>query len=96
MVKSFWLRAFFDDEGTVDKTNHVIRVKSMNKKGLLQSRDMMNSINIPCRITGPNCDDSYYLTVSRKDLEIFQKKVGFNHPPPKKIKVGENFRKSMK
>jgi len=83
MVKSFWLRAFFDDEGTIDKTNNVIRVKSMNKKGLFQSRDMMNSINIPCRITGPNCDDSYYLTVSRKDSKLFQRVIGFNHPKKK-------------
>ncbi|HSA97742.1 MAG TPA: hypothetical protein VLF17_01535 [Candidatus Nitrosotenuis sp.] len=30
IVKIFWLRAFFDDEGTVDKTNFVVRVKSMN------------------------------------------------------------------
>jgi len=83
MVKSFWLRTFFDDEGTIDKTNHVIRVKSMNKKGLFQARDMMNSINIPCRITGPNCDDSYYLTVSRKDSKLFQRGIGFNHPKKK-------------
>ena len=82
-VKSFWLRAFFDDEGTVDKTNRVVRVKSMNEEGLHQARDMMNSINIPSRITGPNCDDSYYLTVSRKDLKIFQKGIGFNHPKKK-------------
>ncbi len=55
----------------------------MNEEGLHQARDMMNSINIPSRITGPNCNDSYYLTVSRKDLKIFQKGIGFNHPKKK-------------
>ena len=82
-VKSFWLRAFFDDEGTVDTTNRVVRVKSMNKEGLYQARGVMDSINIPSRITGPNCDESYYLTVSRKDLKLFQKEIGFNHPKKK-------------
>ncbi len=82
-VKSFWLRAFFDDEGTVDKTNHVVRVKSMNKEGLHQAMGMIDSINIPSRITGPNCDDSYYLTISKRDLKLFQKEIGFNHPKKK-------------
>jgi len=81
--KKFLVKSIFDDEGTIDKTNNVIRVKSMNKKGLFQSRDMMNSINIPCRITGPNCDDSYYLTVSREDSKLFQRVIGFNHPKKK-------------
>src|SRR3989337_1344779 len=32
IVKIFWLRAFFDDEGTVDRTNFVVRVKSIDRK----------------------------------------------------------------
>ena len=55
----------------------------MNKEGLYQARDVMDSINIPSRITGLNCDDNYYLTVSRKELKSFQKEVGFNHPKKK-------------
>jgi len=83
IVKIFWLRAFFDDEGTVDKTNFVVRVKSMNSAGLNQARCLMNTIGVPSRITGPNCDDSWYLTVSRRDLMKFQKAIGFNHPGKK-------------
>jgi hypothetical protein len=82
-VKIFWLRAFFDDEGTVDKTNFVVRVKSMNIAGLNQARCLMNTIDVPSRITGPNCDNSWYLTVSRRDLMKFQKTIGFNHPGKK-------------
>lgn len=82
-VKTFWLRAFFDDEGTVDKTNFVVRVKSMNIAGLNQARYLMNTIGVPSRITGPNCDDSWYLTVSRRDLMKFRKMIGFNHPEKK-------------
>jgi hypothetical protein len=82
-VKSFWLRAFFDDEGTVDKTNFVVRVKSMNSAGLNQAKSLMNSVDIASRITGPNIDDSWYLTISRKNLANFQKNIGFNHPKKK-------------
>ncbi|WKT58715.1 LAGLIDADG family homing endonuclease [Candidatus Nitrosotenuis chungbukensis] len=82
-VKIFWLRAFFDDEGTVDKTNFVVRVKSMNVAGLNQARCLMTTIGVPSRITGPNCDDSWYLTVSRRDLIKFQKMIGFNHSEKK-------------
>jgi hypothetical protein len=83
IVKVFWLRAFFDDEGTVDRTNFVVRVKSMNKLGLHQARHLMNTVGITSRITGPNCDDSWYLTVSRRNLSKFQKTVGFGHPEKK-------------
>ena len=82
-VKSFWLIAFFDDEGTIDKTKFVVRVKSMNEIGLIQARGLMDTIGIPSRITGPNCDDSWYLTVSRRDLKKFKKEIGFNHPGKK-------------
>jgi len=82
-AKAFWLRAFFDDEGTVDKLNLVVRVKSMNNAGLNQAKSLMSSIGITSRITGPNVDDSWYLTISRKDLVSFQKDIGFNHPRKK-------------
>ena len=83
IVKTFWLRAFFDDEGTVDWTNFVVRVKSMNRVGLNQVRCLMNTIGVSSRITGPNCDDSWYLTVSRRDLMKFRKTIGFGHPEKK-------------
>jgi hypothetical protein len=83
IVKVFWLRAFFDDEGTVDRTNRVVRVKSMNVGGLHQSKCLMETIGIPSRITGPNCDHSWYLTIARKDLPKFRKQIGFSHPRKK-------------
>ncbi len=82
-AKSFWLIAFFDDEGTIDKTKFVVRVKSMNEIGLNQARGLMDTIGIPSRITGPNCDDSWYLIVSRRNLKKFKKEIGFNHPGKK-------------
>lgn len=82
-VKAFWLRAFFDDEGTVDWTNFRVRVKSMNRTGLNQARHLMHSIGVTSRITGANCDRSWYLTVSRRDLMKFRKTIGFGHPEKK-------------
>lgn len=79
-VKIFWLRAFFDDEGTVDWTNSVVRIKSMNRSGLNQASCLMDMIGVKARITGPNCDNSWYLTVPRRNLIKFQKTIGFNHP----------------
>jgi hypothetical protein len=35
------------------------------------------------RIAGPNSDDSWYLTISRRDLMKFQKTIGFDHPKKK-------------
>lgn len=87
-IKTVWLRAFFDDEGTVDRTKFVVRIKSMNKNGLIQAKMLMEDIKVPSRITGPNCDKSWYLTVVRKDLEKFQKTIGFSHT--KKITLLEN------
>lgn len=84
-IKGYWLRAFFDDEGTVDKTNFVVRVKSMNMTGLNQAKSLMSSIGVTSRITGPNIDNSWYLTISRKDLADFQKNIGFNHPEKKSL-----------
>ena len=82
-VKVFWLRTFFDDEGTVDWTNFRVRVKSMNRLGLNQARRLMNTIGVTSRITGANCDDSWYLTVSRRDLMKFRKTIGFGYPEKK-------------
>jgi len=38
------------------------------------------SKNIISRSTRSNYDDNYYLTISRKDLKLYQKEIGFNHP----------------
>jgi hypothetical protein len=80
IVKIFLLRAFFDDEATVDKKNFVVRIKSMNNAGLNQVSWLMDKVGITSRITGPNCDNSWYLTVTRRNLIKFQKMIGFNHP----------------
>lgn len=55
----------------------------MNRAGLNQANCLMDTIGIPSRITGPNSDDSWYLTISRRDLMKFRKTIGFNHTEKK-------------
>lgn len=62
--KMEWIRAFVRDEGYYESTYNRLKIKSMNKLGLKDLKRMFRSIGIDSSLTGPNCDDSYYLTVS--------------------------------
>ncbi len=75
-----WLKAFFDDEGTVDESRRRVRVKSVNEKGLKQAKKMLDKIKVESKITGPNCDKTWYLTVNYQHIRRFSKLIGFRHP----------------
>jgi len=81
-AKKLWLRAFFDDEATVETKNHNrIRIKSTNLRGLKQIKKLLSDLKIHAKITGPNKDNTWYITISsRKELLKFKKIVGFSHP----------------
>lgn len=79
-VKKSWLRAFFDDEATVSALSHRIRVKSMNETGLQGVVSLLEDIGIPSSLTGPNCDESWYLTISKRDVPEYWSTIGFRHP----------------
>jgi len=66
-----WLRAFIRDDGYYDEANNRLRIKSMNLSGLEDIKNMMDSMRINSKITGPNCDNSWYLTVS--ELNAYEK-----------------------
>ena len=72
-----WIRAFFDDEAYIFPSRKRILVKSMNKKGLQQIVKLLSKLEISSKVTGPNCDNSYYLVVYRKGLLRYQKNIGF-------------------
>jgi len=82
-VLAAWLRAFFDDEATVNTKQRMIRIKSMNKKGLQQVSFMLNKLGIYSKITGQNSDHSWYLNLYKNDLKIYGDKIGFLHPSKK-------------
>ena len=74
-----WLKAFFDDEGTVDPSRKRVRIKSVNKIGLSQAQKMLTKIRINSNITGPNCDNTWYLTINKNNIEKYDKLIGFRH-----------------
>ncbi|MDD5649945.1 MAG: LAGLIDADG family homing endonuclease [Candidatus Nanoarchaeia archaeon] len=89
-----WLRAFFDDEATVAIRS--IRIKCMNKNGLIQVSKLLFKLNIYSKITGINIDGSWYLNVYKEDLQKYENKIGFLHPSKKNklnILVKERFKK---
>jgi len=72
-----WIRAFFDDEAYVDPTRDRILVKCMNKNGLEQVVTLLQKLHINSKITGPNCDKSYYLVVKKDGLNMYHDQIGF-------------------
>ena len=79
-LSTHWLRAFFDDESTVTQKQKMIRIKSMNLYGLKQILFMLKNHGIYSKITGQNCDKSWYLNIYRNDLKQYEKQIGFLHP----------------
>ncbi len=81
--KHEWLRAFIRDEGHYEPQYSRLRIKSMNKLGLEDVRDLMESIGVGANITGPNCDDSFYLNVSRVEKYPNIHRIAKNKPKVK-------------
>ena len=76
-IISSWIRAFFDDEAYINPSRKRILVKCMNKKGLQQIIQLFQRLGIKSNITGPNCDNSYYLVIKEKSLFKYRDKIGF-------------------
>ena len=82
-AKTEWLRAFFDSEAYVGES--VIRVQSVNARGLNSVENLLVSFGIACtRFTyvpkKENWSKVYILVISRKrDRLKFLNKIGFNH-----------------
>ena len=79
-----WLRAYFDCEAYVSKKTIV--VNSVNKKGLNQVKNALNSLGIISRWyeyqrKQINWNRNYILHIGRRqDRQTFLNRVGFNHP----------------
>lgn len=78
-----WIRSFFDDESTIEKSNdhNRIRIKLVNLKGLNQVKVLLNSLKLKSSLTGPNCDNTWYLTISGiENIVDFYKIIKLKHP----------------
>jgi len=79
IVRAEWLRAFCDDESTVDVENRRIRIKSVNFSGLNQVKKLFETIGINPKITGPNIDKTWYLTIPKPEISKFAKLIELKH-----------------
>lgn len=63
-IKREWLRSFIRDEGYHEESNDRLRIKLMNKDALEEIKCLLEDLSINSKVTGQNCDGSWYLTVS--------------------------------
>lgn len=84
-IKTEFLRAFYDDEGSVicnNKTNSIeIRLYSINKKGLLQLKSLLEKFGIYSRLAkGYGLKRNVFAIVvnRKKEVKKFSKLIGFN------------------
>lgn len=88
-IKLEWIKAFCHDEGYVPEGKTIIRIKSMNEKGLFDMQELLQGMNIDAWITGKNCDDSWYLNVRKMGLL-----AQFEKEPCRKKIAGKGFEPS--
>ncbi|MAG52609.1 MAG: hypothetical protein CMH62_01465 [Nanoarchaeota archaeon] len=78
-----WLKAYFDCEAHVNKK--IIVVKSVNKMGLVQVKNLLKEFDITSKIynykpKNKNWNTNFILIISKKeDRRKYLKKIGFNH-----------------
>lgn len=78
-IKSEFLRALFDDEGTVfrQKKTCVIRLYSINHEGLKQVAILLKEFNIPSRIIKGYGEKRNVYGLIVEDNNVFKEKIGF-------------------
>ncbi|MDD4989965.1 MAG: hypothetical protein PHW31_01490 [Candidatus Pacebacteria bacterium] len=82
MIRKNWIRAFFDDEAFFEEDMKKellrIRLKCVNKKGLVQLQEMLSKF-IPCHLLpkkGFYANHSVCLNINKKDALDFLAKIG--------------------
>jgi len=83
-AKASYLRAFFDDEGSVVFSPHgknldrVISMMLINKNGVLELIELLKCFEIECKFHGPYKEKYYELKISGKqNLIKFYERIGF-------------------
>ncbi len=77
-IKREFLKALFDDEGSVIPGNKTIRLYSINERGLLQVKDMLTEFKITSRIKSGFGYMRNVYALAIKDLKLFKERIGFN------------------
>jgi hypothetical protein len=76
-IKKNWIRAFFDDEAYFND-NGRIRVRSVNRKGVIQAMKMLKEF-MPSHVTPKNnCypDGSVYLNINKRESRKYFSMIG--------------------
>jgi hypothetical protein len=81
--KYHWIRAFVRDEGYHNEKRNCLRIKSVNKEGLEDAKKLMETLGIEPTLSGPNCDESYYLSVFGLERYPKLQKICENKPKVK-------------
>lgn len=84
LIKCSYLQAFFDDESCVtfrkrkEGYDRSIRLQSINKKGLVQLKQVLESLKISSKLYGPIREKYYEIKImKRMDLTEFNNKISF-------------------
>lgn len=102
-IKREWIRAFFDDEGTIREKG--LSVCSVNKHGLLQIKKLLNQFRILSTLIvkkqtiKTKIHISWVLRIRNKCLVRFHRLIGFRHPKKKMMLekiVSERIKKNLK
>jgi intein/homing endonuclease len=75
-IKRQFLKALFDDEGSV-KSKREVALYSINLDGLLQVKEMLQSFGISSKIGSGFGQNRNVHAILIRDLQTFAKKVGF-------------------
>jgi hypothetical protein len=87
--KKLFCRAYFDGEGFVYVERKVIRVDSINKKGLLGVQKLLEDLGVSSKFF----DYKNRFRITIKDIKNYHTKIGFFHPMKKeklKMLLGSN------
>ncbi len=86
-IKGAYLRAVFDDEGTISKNYGQIRLKMKYSTYVQDIKQLTESLNIECskvvreKINEKYMSGCYYFTISGQyNLKAFNDNIGFDHP----------------
>ena len=93
-VKKEWIRVAIDDEGTITKYG-AVRIRSVNKKGMIQLQKMILSLGINSNITpkrGVYKDSSIYLAINKTEVPKLIMHIGLPKHEEKKRKLKIIFR----
>jgi intein/homing endonuclease len=75
-IKREFLKALFDDEGTV-RSKYVVSLYSINKKGLLQIKGMLEELGIRSKLEKGFGFKRNVYALSINGLKLFRDKIGF-------------------